>query len=180
MSAKGSEEFKHFRFLTKKFIDTLEIVYKEFGVISYEFIGNDKFSILRLGEVIVNRLNDSNIEKIHTILVDLEIDRVMPRTNLLIYQSTKYENNTFIDVESSNQIDKATENKIKMSGFGKKLSYIEISQSGLIKAFVYSDKLVLLLKNKQISQVSTHFYNNLHVRLKDYFFNVLARTFYFC
>lgn len=162
VSAECDVKPDQLRFLNKRFAESLTIIYKEFGVIGYEFVGADRFAILRHGELIVNRLTATGTEKTHTVLLDLEIDRLLPLSAVLAYQAGKFENNCLVKLTEVAATDKA-EGKLAFRGVDKDLHRVFRSESGTKIALVYSDKLVFYSQDDPALSFDCHEYKNLRV-----------------
>jgi hypothetical protein len=163
ISAECDVKPDQLRFLNKRFIESLTVIYKEFGVIGYEFFSTNRFAILRHGELIVNRITVQGTEKTHTVLLDLEIDRIFPLSATLAFQSTKFENNSLVKVNESAAGDKQPETKLAFSGIDKDLIQVLRSESGTKLACVYSDKLVFYSQGDLGQSFQAHEYKNLRV-----------------
>ena len=150
LTAKSGTQSSALKFLTKRFVDCLAIIYKDFGVISYEFVGSNRFAILRHGEIIVNRAHETGTEKTHTILLDLEIDRILPKSNLVAFQSTKFENNLVVDMEETNHDNKLNDGKLRFGGFGRNLVGTDVAEGNQYLAFVHTDKLAILCPGEPV------------------------------
>lgn len=163
ISAECDVKPDQLRFLNKRFIESLTVIYKEFGVIGFEFVGSDRFAILRHGELIVNRMTPHGTEKSHTVLLDLEIDRIFPLSSLLAFQSTKFENNSVVRVNELATGDKPPESKLAFSGIDRDLVQVLRSESGSQIACVYSEKLVFYSRADPGQSFQPHEYKNLRV-----------------
>lgn len=163
ISAECDVKPEQLRFLNKRFIESLTVIYKEFGVIAYEFVGSDKFAILRHGELIVNRVSQVGTEKTHTVLLDLEIDRVLPMSAVLAYQSNKFENNCLVKVNENTTSENKGESKLAYNGIDKELLQVLRSESGTKIAWVYSDRLVFHSREVEGQSFQSHDYKNIRV-----------------
>lgn len=163
LSAQDDIKPEGLRFLNRRFVDSLTMVYKEFGVIAYEFVGSHRFAILRHGELIVNQVNKGSTEKVHTVLLDLEIDRILPMSQLVAYQSSKFENNAIVKVLDLNQKEITGEQKLSYPSFDKGLTRVLQSESGTYTAFIYTNKLVLYKRGSAGQASTVHSYRGLKV-----------------
>lgn len=146
LSAETDVKPDNLRFLNRRFMDGLVVIYKDFGVLEYEFIGQDKFAVFRHGEILAYKITQNGTEKIFYSLLDGEINRLFPSTAVVTYALNKFSVNSVVKLNDAAESLVPMVNQFEFSNYEKDINQVLISENKKNVALIFTNKLILLTK----------------------------------